>query len=92
MQRSLQRGCGFFDWFYEESSEDINQVLINRLESIEKELDGTKNQYEKLRARNEELGDVVSELQIQLNYMLKWKKSLKVICFVMLCVCLIKLF
>ena len=64
----------------------MNQVLINRLESIAKDLDETKNQYEKLRVKNEELGDVGLELQIQLNKMLKWKKTLKIMCFVMLCV------
>ena len=36
-------------------------------------LDETKNKYEKLRVRNEELGDVVLEHQIQLNKILKWK-------------------
>ena len=65
---------------------------MNKLENTAKDLDEIKNQYEKLRIRNEQLGDAVMELQIQLNKMLKWKKSLKIMCFVMLCVCLIKLF
>ena len=77
----MQRGCGFFNWFDEEIAENTSQVLLNRLESLSKD-------FEKLRFRNEEIGNTVTEIQVQLNKMWKWK----IICFVMLCIWFFRLF
>lgn len=47
--------------------------MMNRLESITKEIDDAKKEFEKVRVTNEELGKVVMELQTQVNKILKWK-------------------
>ncbi|XP_058748524.1 uncharacterized protein LOC131621489 [Vicia villosa] len=57
---SEQRGCGFFKWFHEEFVEDKCQDLLNKLEILSKD-------FEKLKSRNEELGNVVTEIQGQLK-------------------------
>ncbi|XP_058778094.1 uncharacterized protein LOC131652287 [Vicia villosa] len=71
---SEQRGCGFFKWFNEEVVEDKCEDLMHKFEILSKE-------FEKLKSRNEDLGNAVTEIQGKLKKFQKWK----FICFVILC-------
>lgn len=44
--------------------------MMNRLESIAKEIDDAKKEFEKVRVTDEKLGKVVIELQTQVNKIL----------------------
>ena len=55
MQGSVQPGCGFFKWFYEETEDHKGKFLMSRLEKLDKKIEELQMDVNKVKVSSEEI-------------------------------------
>ncbi|XP_058748378.1 uncharacterized protein LOC131628747 [Vicia villosa] len=69
-----QPGCGFFEWFYEESEDTKGKYLMSRLEKLDKKFEELQMDVNKIKLSSEEIRKEIYENRRQLNKMIKLEK------------------
>ena len=76
----MQPWYGFFEWFYEETKDNMGKFLMSRLEKLDKKIEELQMDVNKVKVSSE-------EIRMQLNKMIKmekcWIMMLVVMCLVM---------
>ncbi|XP_058759730.1 uncharacterized protein LOC131633036 [Vicia villosa] len=84
-------GCGFFEWFCEESEEHNGQIMMVRLEKLGRNIEHIQEEFVKIRLSTEEIKKETGHIQSQLKKMMKYGKCCSLMIIIILFVtCFIK--